>query len=567
MVRLFSGRLFHGSGDGDSEELDLSMGLLVALLALPGGFVSILLFDKYGSLLRLMREQANFDSLADAMPDEYFFIVLSMAVTGAVAVWRWGDIFPDRRDYMNLVPLPIPVSKIFLANLTAVLLLGVLLAVDVNALSVILFPLVVAASQDSFLFFLQFTGIHALCVTLASIFTFLLVFAVAGSAMAFLPYVFFRWLSPYIRGLISVGLLALLATCFAAPEPIKQLASSPGLAIRFLPSAWFIALCQQLRGKGNPTFSELSRWALLSPGVLLVIALVAYGVSYRRHFIRIPERGDFDPAMGPSPLSWATGWVEAKLFRSAFQSGCGKFVLRTLLRNEKHLLALTSFAGLGFVLASHALIHAFGGGVNQEALLSSDALSAPFVLGYCLIVGLRFTYEIPVDLRANWIFRTLVDVKAHESSATAVRASLVFVVPWLVAVVFPIYVYTAGLPMAVLHTAIVMAWLLLLAQVVFHKFNKIPFTCAYPKFQQNAVLSVLLWFLGFSAFATVIPRIERWILPAPFRAMVFLPIFAVTWLVLRQVRKNTMEADTRLIFEEAPSTDLEVLQIEAPSLP
>ena len=51
-------------------------------------------------------EQTNVDPLLVALPDEYFFIVLSMTVTGAVAVWRWDAIFPDRRDYMNWFRCP-----------------------------------------------------------------------------------------------------------------------------------------------------------------------------------------------------------------------------------------------------------------------------------------------------------------------------------------------------------------------------------------------------------------------------------------------------------------------------
>ena len=127
------------------------------------------------------------DPLLVSLPDEYFFIVLSMTVSGAVAVWRWDAIFPDRRDYMNLVHLPISTRTIFLANLTAVLFLAVLVAVDVNAASCILFPTVVAATQSQFVFFLSFAAVHALAVLLASMFSFLLVFSLLGLSMALLP--------------------------------------------------------------------------------------------------------------------------------------------------------------------------------------------------------------------------------------------------------------------------------------------------------------------------------------------------------------------------------------------
>src|SRR5271154_5323582 len=147
MVQLFVARIFRGGGDADTEGLDLGIGLVLTLLALPGGFVSLFLLNKYGTLLQWLRGITHIDTLAIVLPDEYFFIVLSMTVTGAVAVWRWDAIFPDRRDYMNLVPLPISTRSIFFANLVAVLFLVGLIAFDVNAASCILFPMVVAASQ------------------------------------------------------------------------------------------------------------------------------------------------------------------------------------------------------------------------------------------------------------------------------------------------------------------------------------------------------------------------------------------------------------------------------------
>jgi hypothetical protein len=153
LVQLFVARIFRGGGDSDAEGLDLGVGLVLTLLALPGGFVSIFLFDKYGSLLQWLRGQTNVDTLLMAFPDEYFFIVLSMTVTGAIAVWRWDAIFPDRRDHMNLAHLPVATRTIFSANLLAVVFLVGLVAFDVNAASCVLFPMVVSASQGSLLFF------------------------------------------------------------------------------------------------------------------------------------------------------------------------------------------------------------------------------------------------------------------------------------------------------------------------------------------------------------------------------------------------------------------------------
>ena len=195
LVRLSIDRIVHGSNASEDEELNINFGVVLALLAIPGGFASIFLFDKYGSFLQWLRGQTNFDPLAAAFPDEYFFIVLSMAVAGGVAVWWWDSIFPDRRDFHNLVHLPVPMSKIFLANSVAVLILTSVCAIDVNGASAILFPFIVGGAQPTFSFMARFAGVHALVVVLASIFSFFAVFATAGLLMLVLPYPLFRRVS------------------------------------------------------------------------------------------------------------------------------------------------------------------------------------------------------------------------------------------------------------------------------------------------------------------------------------------------------------------------------------
>ncbi len=235
LVRLSMNRIFHGS-NASEEDLNISMGLLLAWLAVPGGFVSIFLFDKYGSFLQWLRGQANFDPVAEALPDEYFFIVLSMVVTGGVALWWWDSIFPDRRDFVNLAPLPIAPSTIFLANFVAITILTCVCVIDVNAASSILFPVSVGASQPGFSFVMRFAGVHAPVVMLASIFSFLAVFATTGVLLLLLPYPLFRRISLYVRILMATIFLAALSTSFAVPGMILDLPGSSHSRLRFLPS-------------------------------------------------------------------------------------------------------------------------------------------------------------------------------------------------------------------------------------------------------------------------------------------------------------------------------------------
>jgi hypothetical protein len=560
MVQLFVARIFRGGGDADAEGLDLGIGLVLTLLAIPGGFVSILLLNKYGTFLQWLRGQTNVDPLLVALPDEYFFIVLSMTVTGAVAVWRWDAIFPDRRDYMNLVPLPISTRTIFFANLVAVLFLVGLVAFDVNAASCFLFPMVVGATQSKFLFFVKFALVHAVGVLLASVFAFFAVFSVIGLLMAVLPPRTFRRFSAYIRGVVVVCLVALLCTSFAVPGLLRRVPAPRWTLL--VPSCWFLGLCQSLRGRAGSMLTELSRLAL--PGVVTVagIAFVSYVIGYRRHFVRIAEIADTSSSAS-NPRTWRVSTLLDRLvLHTPFQQAGFRFVGKTMLRSEAHRLVLTAVGGLGVVLASQALLDAFEGAKSlREGALSPDALSIPFILSFLIVVGLRVVFEIPAELRSNWIFQLMTDPDRQESEGLARRVILILVLPWLLLLAFPIYAYLEGWLVAGLHTLLVATWTVLLTNIVLIRFRKIPFTCTLPLFKQHSFVTLLACGFGFLLYAVSTPEYEASALVEPLRMLSFAPVAAVAWYIPHHLAKSANDIEKRLIFEESPTQTIEALRL------
>jgi hypothetical protein len=563
LVRLFVDRIFHGSGgEAGGEDLDFSLGLVLAVLALPAGFYSVFLFDKYSSLLQWIRGQHNFDPLAAALPDEYFFIVLSIVVTGAVAVWRWDSIFPDRRDYANLVPLPISTHIIFLANLAAIVFLTLLLAFDVNVASAVLFPLVVSGSQQAFGYVAQFAAIHALVVVLASVFSFLAVFSTVGVLMFALPYSVFRRISLYMRGLIIVCLLTLLSTSFAVPSLVDRLPRTPHSPLRFLPSIWFLGFCQLLRGKADPSLALLGRMAILGSLCVAVVAIAAYALSYQRCFTRIPENLDSTPETNRYYSSWLFSVLDRTVLRSPFQRAGYRFVMRTLLRSERHGLVLGGFLSLGIVIASQVLFVTFNGEIDEAGRVPSAALlSIPFILSYCILVGLRFVFDIPTELSANWIFRLSLDKTVHECIPLTRRVLLTFILPWVLGAVFPVSAYLWGWTAALLHTALITIWSALLAGVLLVRFRKVPFACSYPPFRDSAIVVVLSYILGFLAFVVLTSQLEYWALLDPALMLLFVPIIFGTWYALHRFQQETVDIDKQLIFEEKQSVAFEVLDL------
>ena len=561
LVQLFVERIFRGGGDADTEGLDLGVGLVLTLLALPGGFVSLFLLDKYGSFLQWLRGVKGFDALLVAFSDEYFFIVLSMTVTGAVAVWRWDAIFPDRRDYTNLAHLPISTRTIFFANFTAVLFLVGLLAIDVNAASCVLFPAVVSAAQPKFVFFLKFALVHAAGVILASIFAFFAVFAILGLLAALLPPAVLRRVSSLVRGAIVVYLVSLLCTSFAITNALLRAKDVVPTWMYFFPSCWFVSLCQILRDRANPVMAHLAKLCLPALVILFVISFCAYAIGYRRQFMRIAETSeDGISVRAPHRCWWA--FCDRWLLPTSFQKGCFRFAGKTLLRSESHRLSMTAVAGLALVLASQALMSAFENTKSvREAALSPDALSIPFILTFLLIIGLRIVFEIPVELRANWLFQSLLDSNQQECRALAGKLILVSVLPWVLSATFVSYFYIAGLTTACLHTLLVLIWTVLFTNIMLIRFRKLPFTCTLPVFKQHSIVVLVAFCFGYLIYAVSTPDFESWALSNPLQMLRLLPAIAVAWYIPHYVGRKTLEVEKKLIFEETATRTLEVLRL------
>ncbi len=539
LVRHSIERVMHG-GD-ESGELDFGIGAMLALLAAPGAFASILIVGEYGN--------THVDVDAASLPAEYFFIVLAMATTGAVAIWKWDALIPDRRDYANLAPLPIRANQILYANLTALLLLAAILGFDVNAASSALFPLVAVVSHWSFGYTAIFFATHLLSVFLASVFSFFIVLAILGLMMVVLPYRAFRRCSVYVRCGMVAFLVAVLSTTSEVSAIVQHLSPGSTPLVQFLPTVWFLGLCQHLRGLTDPAFETLAKMAIVASVAAPALATTAYALSYRRSFAKISESmANFATVGG---VIRQRRWHRATdlFLRTPFERGCFSFALKTLFRSENHMLIVGGFAGVGIALALETLFQsASTGGASRWP--SAALLSIPLIVLYLLLIGLRFSFEIPVTQRANWVFRVPTNPDASECLGLARKIMLVFLIPPLLAIALPAYTFVWGWRVGVIHTAVVAAASMLLIEILLVSFRKIPFTCSVPHFKSNFPISVFFCVLGFIAFTSFVPIIERQASDHPLWYLGFILALTGIWLGLTHFRRKMTRFDSQPIFEE-----------------
>ena len=560
LVGHFVNRGLRGGAESDSEELDLSTGLLLVLLPVPGFFVSVIYYEKYSTLLQVLRRDFIPDPYTASLGDEYLFIVVSMVLTGILGVWRWDSILPDRRDFANLVHLPIAAWKLFLANLCAIFFLTMLFTFEVNIGSTLLFPMVVSSSYPEVSVYAGFAIGHAVSVSLASIFTFTAVVALIGLSMFLFPYRVFRRVSQYLRIALIVFFLSLLMSTFFLTPLFASFAHGLNSFLRFLCPVWFLGVCETLRRSAAPVFRNLSHVAFVSLAAASVLAVVGYSLSYRRCFLSIPETVEPISSRSSFLLRWLLRFANHFYLPTPASRACFGFVLRTLTRSEKHFTALGGFLGLALLLCAQTLITAQHQPKELADLAPSPAaLSLPLILIYCFVVGMRFVFEIPADLRSNWVFRLYLDASPGESFILGRALLWTCVAPFLILVCFPGYAYVSGWKLSLLHLAFVSLMASLLIETSLVRLRKIPFTCSLPLFRQDAFVTLFVLFLGYFLFVRVGSFLEYVAILDPIRVILLAFLLGGWWFALRYYRSDILDMDKAVIFEESPTEAVQVL--------
>jgi hypothetical protein len=551
LLRLFIGRMFYGDTEPAAGEANRGVAVMVILLALPGLLASLLMLQKYGSLIRFLRGQQAVDPFVTPIADEYSFIVLSIVVTGIVALWRWDSLFLDRRDYKNLVPLPISLRSIFLANLCAILALTGICTLVVNAASLLLFPAAVTASSTGIVF-LRFASGHFVAVVLASCFSFFFVFAVAGILMAILPATVFKRASLFVRFLLAVILLAMLGGSVINPEFFSRMATQSHRTLSMLPPLSFLGLARAVWGaSGDPYVARMTGAALIALGLTFATAAIAYSVSFRRLFIRIPETADVGLVPRLPVFLSALSPRFGRFLRKPAQRACYEFVGRTLLRSGTHLQIVLGFLALGSVVAACVLASM----TTPRSIIAGKTpplafLCIPFIWSYCVVVGIWFAFDVPMELRANWIFRFWLDRDQHEARAVARWVLLVFSLSWLAPACFVVTMVFWGWSVALLHTLVLSICTFVLVEALLVRMRKIPFTCSYPTFKSNAGIIACGYLFGFLFFSDYLVQVERWCLLNPWRVLLFAPLVPIVLWATYLYRKQLLAMDKELIFEE-----------------
>jgi hypothetical protein len=486
---------------------------------------------------------------------EHFLIATTMLVVGLFAVVSWESTFPDRRDVLVLAPLPVRARTLFLAKAAAVATSLGLTVIACNAFTGLTVPLALAPASSNLLDLIlspaRYRLFAAYWITMISAggFIFCSVLGVQGLAAQLLPRSQFLRLS----ALLQMGAFCLFLSVYflqpslATPEALTATQNQRLLA--WLPSYWFLGLFQELSGFTHAAMVPLARRALTGLSIAVLGTAMAYALSYFRTLRKIVEQPDI--VAGSRGLHWLPP------FGNSLETAVVQFSVRTLLRSRQHRMMLAFYLGIGFAIvilfmktprAHHQLL-----ADNAPLLLSSVVIMCVWV------VGTRVVFSMPLDLRANWIFR-ITQVHGAPEYLAAIRR------PLFVLAVTPVWAASAGLFLSIWpwlracgHLAVLGLWGVILSYVCLHGFQKLPFTCSYlpgkSYFHMTFLAALGLMFLILKAVEFERSALED---PASYAKALVILVIAAACARWRTVAKANSEG-TALQFEEEPPAEVLVL--------
>jgi hypothetical protein len=548
LVRHFFGRFFDNEFVAQNTDMEVTVTKILALLASPG---LLLPFFRYRTYLAL-DQVPPIERLPTLWFDRCFFLSFAMLVMGGVTIIEWDALFPDRRDYVSLIPLPIRSRTIFLAKIGALVLFLLGFTASVNAASSVLFPMMSYRLLDyhggvALQTILGFRGLartilsQATAVLAASAFVFLFLVALEGVLLNILSVRWFRKASVYVQ---CGTVFALLSLFFLFPEiagQIGPLKARHALELYAFPPAWFLGLNEVLLGSRDPAFFALAHIAEAALAAATLVSVLSYSVAYRRHVRRTLESIEGSEGVRTQMHEW-TGALADILVPDSLERATVAFIGKTLARSAKHRIFLAAYIGVGCAFVLQALA---GSGMRQAWL------SVPLVLSFFILSGMRYVFTIPFELPANWLFRvTETDARRHSLDGSR-RAMFWFGVAPLFAALAPFYFFLWSPPIATAHLAFSITISILLIEALLLDFWKIPFTCSYPSGKANVTLLWIFYWVAFTTYAYSMATLEAWMVLRPMRLLAFYATAALLFLASERNRERWTRIGFTLIFEDA----------------
>jgi len=507
LTRLYLDRYYTSEALASDSGFEASVYAVLALIATTGIF-----FSPLGPL---------------------FLTAYAFGVTGFATAFEWDVLFPDRRDFFVLTPFPILIRHLFTAKLASLAIFLSSIMVAVHAYIPFVFFGIASGHAAGADVIRQLLG-HTAATLCASAFGFLSVAGFQGIWINICSPRAYRRISPWLQT-FAMCLMIFAILLF----PVYSLAvaffpSGHANWVWWIPPFWFQGIAAFFSSQPAPALAALGIFGCKALAVAFLVFCSAWATGYARHYRRTLEAQDlvaFRPGRSKSIFDGLLGSNEA---RAIFY-----FTGQTLARSLKHRLFFAAYlsAGLSLGLFVTLTVTWRGIGVSPLGLRSLSPLMVFFVVS-----GFRAAFQFPAELPANWLFQ-LAESGWGEASRRASRLRVLVsgLLPALV-IFIPLEVGRWGLGVGLFHIAVQSVAGMLLIEVLFYSFDKIPFTCSYFPGGLNLIFLAVAYFYGFTTYSFQIADVEVWLESRPWTAALCLAVAVAGWTVIRRFRPGVAPA-------------------------
>ena len=534
-----------------------------------GGAIAIVMSISLVFIQAYYHKYAMLDALPTSEPyrlavlaDVLFAIALSMAIVGLFTTLLWPSLFPGLRDYLAFASLPIRTRDVFVAKFTALLTFAAAFTAATTLLPSVVLAAVMTQHRNGGhgQGLLQLPAIF-LSASVASLFIFFLLVALQGVLLNLLPVREFPRISLAVQGVLLTLFLCALPLVCSIPSLASSMTARPPWAI-WTPPIWFLGLDQVIAGNRDPFAFRLAEMGLTCFAGAAAAAIVTYLWSYRRHKNRLLLCPTLEKASG---LGWPAALAD-RFIPNPRELAVFAFVAKTLGRSRQHRMVLTGFSAIAFAVIFESIVSlAFSGGYHaisaHTAALRQVVISAPLALSLFVLCGFRYLFRLPVELRANWVFRMNEPGNRLILLAGVERFLLYCAVLPVALITMPFEMRFLGAMSGGVATLACLLSSLALMELLLMQSEKIPFTSSYLPGRQPLILTVVLYAVAVILYVSILANVVNWCLHSTGSEVALIVGLLAVWWKARTTRRDLRQFG-QLEFEEIIEPAVQTLSIE-----
>lgn len=517
LTRHFFGRLFRNDTVDFEDQMKEKLIVALSLLAVFFSWASWLLLFKYHFVPDVNR----------SWQEKNFVFTLMMLVFAVITLLEWDVLFPDRRDFLNLTPLPVRLRTVFSAKLASFVLFIGLFSVAMMSVSAVLFSMYLTEwRRNSLVLAVRYVVSHLAAGFAACFAVFFAIVFLQFLMLAVLPGPVYRRSALAVRFVLAAGLVFLLLSFVVAPatlgrsfHDLESLKDNGAPFVFRFPPLWFVGLYEVLLGTRDVVFEAEARTA----GLALLLGLAAFAgsvaVSYRRHVLKTLEERKARPAFFGLREVWRK-LLAASVLRSPEERAVYGFFSDTLRSSAKHRMTLVYYMATG-AAGVFLLVAAYREAFRDLTPANGVLLVLPLLFAFTTVAGLRVLVDRPAALEANWVFRLTETPRTSRYAAGLKKAVVLkFLLPFFLGVL-AFHALLWDVPRALAHAAFGFSVALLGVGAAFYRYRKVPFACTWVPGKLKLHFTAIPCGIGLLLSMMALVAIEKSVLAGPAGTIVF----------------------------------------------